>query len=110
MPSSPKHNVILSHKEAVAAVWRVRGNRTGVKHEKILWYQIREAFKDPKFYLTTLCSLVNGMYTAAISNFATTLFKSFDFDPLKSVLYQMPGSKGQVFYRKVCLLLVLMSS
>lgn len=75
----------------MVAVWRVRKNRIGVKHPKILWYQVVEGVKDPKVYLVALCGMCLGLLNGAISNFLTTLLKSFGYGKLKSVLYQMPG-------------------
>ncbi|ERS99605.1 Major Facilitator Superfamily protein [Sporothrix schenckii 1099-18] len=95
MPSSPKQALFFSHEEAIVAVWRVRSNRTGIKHHTILWYQVREAVCDPKIYLSVVCGLSLGLINGAVSNFLTTLLKSFGYGALKSVLYQMPGGAFQ---------------
>ncbi|KIM92936.1 hypothetical protein OIDMADRAFT_62060 [Oidiodendron maius Zn] len=98
LPSSPKDCVFFSHKEALVAVWRVSKNRTGVKHSKILWYQVLEALKDPKIYLIAASALCLGILNGAISNFLTTLLQSFGYNALKSVLYQMPGGGFQFIF------------
>lgn len=95
MPSSPQQSIFFSYEESLVAVWRVRGNRTGIKHNTILWYQVREALLDPKIYLSIVCGLSLGLINGAVSNFLTTLLKSFGYDDLKSVLYQMPGGAFQ---------------
>jgi hypothetical protein len=91
--------MFFTHEEKLAAIWRVSSNRTGIKHGKILWYQVLEGLKDPKTYLIAGSALCLGILNGAISNFLTALLKGFGFDSLKSLLYQMPGGRWKSCHR-----------
>jgi len=91
LPSDPNSCLFFSPDEKIVAVWRVSANRTGVKHPKILWYQVREAFKDPKVYLIAFQALSLGILNGSVTNFASSLLKGFGFSSLKTTLYQMPS-------------------
>ena len=90
IPSSPNEARFLSHEEKVAAVWRISVNRTGVKHTKLLWYQVREAARDPKVWCIGLQALCLGVLNGSISNFMSALLKSFGYSSQMAIEYQMP--------------------
>jgi len=90
VPSSPIDARFLTHEEKVVAVWRISKNRTGVKHTKFLWYQVREAALDPKVWLIGLQAITLGVLNGSITNFMSAFLKSFGYDSAKATLYQMP--------------------
>jgi hypothetical protein len=90
IPSSPNDAKFLTHEEKVAAVWRISVNRTGVKHTKILWYQVREAALDPKVWCIGFQALCLGILNGSISNFMSAFLRSFGYSSQKIVEYQMP--------------------
>lgn len=77
------------------AVWRVSGNKTGIKHEKVLWYQIREIALDGKIYLVALVAACLGILNGSVANFLSALLAGFGYDSLHVVLYQLPGGAMQ---------------
>ncbi|KAH8690701.1 major facilitator superfamily domain-containing protein [Talaromyces proteolyticus] len=95
LPSTPIDFYFFNHQETVVAIWRIADNQTGVKHGKILWYQIKEALRDPKVLCIAGAALCLGIVNGAIQNFMTTLLKSFGYDDVKSVEYQMPSGAFQ---------------
>jgi hypothetical protein len=64
-PVNPGSCIFFSRPEALASVWRVSYSRTEVKHGKILWYQVCEAFTDLKIYFifaSAIClGIINGV-------------------------------------------------
>ncbi|KAF2102460.1 MFS transporter [Rhizodiscina lignyota] len=95
LPSTPNDVRFFSHEEKVVSVWRIASNRTGVKHSKILWYQIWECLGDPKVYCIALQALCLGILNGSVTNFMSILLKGFGYDSLKSVQYQMPSGAIQ---------------
>ncbi len=91
LPSDPNSCLFFTCEQKVVAVWRVSANRTGVKHTKILWYQVREAAKDPKVSFIAFQALSLGILNGSVTNFASSLLKGFGFSSLKTTLYQMPA-------------------
>jgi hypothetical protein len=89
-PSDPKSWIFFSPEEKLVAVWRVRGNKTGVKHTKLLAFQIKESFQDPKLYLVASQALAMGILNSA-SNFRSAFFKGFGYDASTSLLMQLPS-------------------
>lgn len=95
LPSAQTDVRFFSHEEKVVSVWRIAGNRTGVKHSKILWYQVFECFRDPKAYCIALQALCLGMLSGSVTNFMSALLKGFGYDSQKTVEYQMPSGAIQ---------------
>ena len=73
------------------AVWRIASNHTGVGNPRTQRRQIKETFKDPKFYIIFFQAICLGILFSAVSNFQSALFKGFGFSVSKSTLYQIPG-------------------
>ncbi len=73
-PSDPKSWILFTPEEKLVAVWRVRHNKTGVKHTKLLMFQIKESFQDPKLYIVAAQALAMGILNSA-SNFRSAFFK-----------------------------------
>ncbi|GAM41564.1 hypothetical protein TCE0_042f14773 [Talaromyces pinophilus] len=96
LPSTPSDFYFFNHQETVVAVWRIADNQTGVKHGKILRYQIKEALTDPKVFFIAGAALSLGIVNGAVQNFMTTLLKSFGYSNVKSVEYQMPAGAFQL--------------
>ncbi|KAL2812559.1 major facilitator superfamily domain-containing protein [Aspergillus cavernicola] len=89
-PSDPMSWILFTPEEKLVAVWRVRGNKTGVKHTKLLMYQIRESFQDPKLYFIASQSVCMGILNSA-SNFRSAFFAGFGYNASTSLLMQLPG-------------------
>ncbi|EXJ89579.1 hypothetical protein A1O3_02646 [Capronia epimyces CBS 606.96] len=89
-PSDPKSWILFTPEEKLVAVWRVRANKTGVKHTKLLLFQIKESFQDPKLYLIASHSMAMGILNSS-SNFKSAFFKGFGYDASTSLLMQLPG-------------------
>jgi hypothetical protein len=102
LPSTPSDFYFFNHQETVVAVWRIADNQTGVKHGKILRYQIKEALTDPKVFFIAGAALSLGIVNGAVQNFMTTLLKSFGYSNVKSVEYQMPAGRSLDILKNSC--------
>lgn len=91
LPSSPSQCVFLKPNEKIVAVWRVSGNKIGVKNKRIQVHQIREASGDLKIYFVALLSLMLGVLNGSVTNFFSALLAGFGYDSRKILLYQLPG-------------------
>ncbi len=67
LPSSPSQCVFLNTDEKIVAVWRVSGNKIGVKNEKIQVYQVRETAGDVKMYFVAMLSLMIGVLNGSVT-------------------------------------------
>lgn len=98
LPDGPHNAKMLTPYERVVAVWRISKNQTGVKHPKILTYQIKEACLDVKTYLLLLQAACLGILNGGVANFASALIKGFGFDALKTSLLQTPGGALELIF------------
>lgn len=78
------------------SVWRVRDNQTGIKHQKILPYQIREALLEPRVWFIAGQQLSIGIINSSIANFMSALFRGFGYTSVESVKWQLPNGAFQL--------------
>lgn len=91
LPNSPMAAKFLSTEEKVALLRHIAPNQTGVNNHKIRPKQILDIFRDPQVGL--LCSLViiTGFGVGIMSNFSSTLIKSFGYSSKEATLLSAPG-------------------
>lgn len=98
LPDGPHNAKMLSEYERIVAVWRISKNKTGIKHSKMLPYQMKEALIDPKTHLVLGVAAALGILNGSVTTFMSALIKGFGFDPLMTSLLQMPGGAFQVLW------------
>ena len=54
MPKNPMQNRYFNDREKKILAHKLRGNQTGIETKIFKWYQVKEAFLDPKMYLLFL--------------------------------------------------------
>ena len=96
LPSSPLDFILFSEKEKMASVWRLRHNKTGVKHTKIIPRQITEAIMEPRVWLIAGQQMCVGLINGGFSNFLSALLSGFGYEPLSVTLYQIPNGAFQL--------------
>lgn len=96
LPSSPKDARFLTKDEKLAAVWRIAQNQTGVKHEKVLTYQIREALCDIRVHCLLVQQFAIGMINGALGGYYSALLRGFGWSPIQTVRYQLPSGAVQL--------------
>ncbi|WOO81692.1 putative transporter [Vanrija pseudolonga] len=82
----------LSAREKRMAQARIVSNATGTGAQATWnWDQVKECFKDPQFYFGILYGFMAQIPNGAITTFSSLVIKSFGFDSLQTVLYNIPG-------------------
>lgn len=59
-PSNPTMTKWLTEEKTIA-VMRLAENETGIDNKQWKWYQAKEAFMDPRFWLLNLLALANNI-------------------------------------------------
>lgn len=98
LPDGPHNAKMLTEYERIVAVWRISKNKTGIKHTKMLPYQMKEALFDPKTHLVLGVAAALGILNGSVTTFMSALIKGFGFTPLMTSLLQMPGGAFQVVW------------
>jgi hypothetical protein len=96
LPDGPHNAKFLTEYERMVAVWRVSKNQMGLKHHKVVSYQVKEALLDPKTYLVMLMGACTGILNGAVSNFGSAIVRGLGFGPLKTTLLQTPAGAFEV--------------
>ncbi|KDN47008.1 MFS general substrate transporter [Tilletiaria anomala UBC 951] len=95
-PSSPETFKLLSHREKLIAVERIRENQTGLHNKKFKWYQLREAFLDPRLYLLFFCILTLDVANGGTSNFGSAIISSLGYNKKITALLGMATGLSEV--------------
>lgn len=80
----------LDEREKAIAVDRIAVNSQGIGNYAWQWYQVREAFTDPRTYLYFIFSMFENIPNGGIGTFGSIIINSFGFGTRKSLLLNMP--------------------
>lgn len=94
----------LTDREKLIAMERVRANETGAVSHKWEWYQMREAFFDPRVWALCLCITCMDVSNGALSNFSTMVISSLGFNQQKTSLLGLAAGGSEVL---ACILIVV---
>lgn len=89
-PDSPASAKFLTEREKTILIKHISKNNQGVKDQRFLWPQAREAVLDVTLYFYGLVGLACGIINGGVSNFQSALIKGFGFTGLASTALQMP--------------------
>lgn len=90
VPSSPVNAWFLTPEERIVAVERLRKSQTGVRCQKIKWYQVKEALLDIKTYLIFIMMMCAYTVNGALSGFGPLIVSTFGWSSLEAILLQFP--------------------
>ncbi|KAI1651138.1 MFS general substrate transporter [Daldinia loculata] len=90
LPNSPTTFWGFSKQERLLMIARIRGNQTGIEHQRINWGQIKEAYLDYKTWLFVLFGFLGAIPNGGISNFSTLVIQGLGFDTLHTALLGIP--------------------
>jgi predicted MFS family arabinose efflux permease len=90
LPDSPINSKFLTTREKVYMVKRMAANRTGVSSSEFKWYQVREAFMDPRTYLVMLFNFGINIPNGGLSTFNAIIIKNLQFTSVEASLMGMP--------------------
>ncbi|KAJ9105688.1 hypothetical protein QFC19_003462 [Naganishia cerealis] len=89
-PDTPASAKFLSEREKTILIKHISKNNQGVKDQRFLWPQAREAAMDITVYIYGLIGLGCGIINGGVSNFQSALIAGFGFTGLASTALQMP--------------------
>jgi MFS family permease len=103
LPSSPREAWFLNEDEKQLAQARLAGDSITISHNW-KWYQVREAFCDPKTYFFFLIALVGALPGGGLSNFQTLLLETLvaNKSPLYATLMTLPGFSVEIVSMVLC--------
>ncbi|OCF35092.1 hypothetical protein I317_01802 [Kwoniella heveanensis CBS 569] len=80
----------LDEREKAIAVDRIKENLQGIGNYSWQWYQVREAFLDPRTYMYFLFSMLMNIPNGGIGTFGSIIINSFGYTKRISLLFNMP--------------------
>lgn len=93
MAATPLEASWLNEEEKTVALERVRENKTGSEVWRFNPSQLREAFRDVRFYLIFLLLVSTGLPNGGITVFGPTIIAGFGFtDEQTTLLTMAPGA------------------
>ncbi|KAK3179307.1 hypothetical protein K4F52_009210 [Lecanicillium sp. MT-2017a] len=98
LPDEPKTAWFLSKEDRVKAIKRVASNMTGVKTNKIQWYQCREAFLDINVWLLVIIQISGQIANGGVQGFGSIAIQGFGFSIFKTLKIQMVSFVFQLIF------------
>ncbi|KAJ7648779.1 MFS general substrate transporter [Mycena polygramma] len=96
LPDSPVFASFLSQRQKTIAVKRVAENRTGTKNKVFKYYQLIQAFSDPKTYILFIASIAAQIPNGVVSNFSSIIISGMGFTKFQTTLLDIPGNVVQI--------------
>lgn len=89
IPNNPSEAWFMSSEERALQVERIRCNKQGYGSKKFKWYQVKEAFVDPRTWIYFLFPVANNIPNGGITNFQAILLKQLGYDSGDALLLSM---------------------
>ncbi|KAL4972254.1 major facilitator superfamily domain-containing protein [Aspergillus desertorum] len=90
LPDSPMQSKFLNEEDKLLAIERLRMNQQGIETHEWKWAHVREAFLDLKSFFWFALMFSISIPSGGITTFGPLIIKSFGFDQLKTMLFNMP--------------------
>ncbi|CAI6336261.1 unnamed protein product [Periconia digitata] len=90
MPATPMDAIFLSQEEKYHMVRRVAENKTGVANKEWKWYQVKEAFIDPKTWIIFFFNIAINIPNGGLTIFNGILISNLGFTSVEASLLSMP--------------------
>ncbi|KAJ6548663.1 MFS general substrate transporter [Mycena capillaripes] len=96
LPDSPVFASFLSQRQKTIGIKRVAQNRVGTKNKVFKYYQLIQAFKDPKTYILFIASIAAQIPNGVVSNFSSIIISGMGFTAFQTTLLDIPGNIVQI--------------
>ncbi|KAH8668911.1 permease of the major facilitator superfamily [Xylariales sp. PMI_506] len=96
LAASPTEATWLTEEEKVIALERVRENKTGTEVWSFNWAQLKESFRDVRFYMIFFMLVSTGLPNGGVTVFGPTIISGFGFNTNQSTLLNMGSGSAQV--------------
>ncbi|KZT24437.1 MFS general substrate transporter [Neolentinus lepideus HHB14362 ss-1] len=98
LPDSPLHATVLSERERIIALERVRDDQIGVENKKIKKEQVWEAFTDIRTWIIVLMMMLTAIPNGGLANFSNLIIKSFGYSTRQTLLLSTPSGLVAVLW------------
>lgn len=106
LPDSPMNAKFLNDKERFYWTKRILKNSTGVANQEWKWYQVREAFLDPKTYIIFFFNIGINIPNGGLNTFSAIIINNLGFTAMKSSLMGIPtgviSALSSIFFGYMC--------
>ncbi|EPS27703.1 hypothetical protein PDE_02647 [Penicillium oxalicum 114-2] len=96
MPDSPTTAKFLNEEDKLVAIERLRMNQQGIESHEWKWDHVKEACLDLKSWLWFALLMAISIPSGGISTFGPLIVKSFGFNPLNTILLNVPFGAVQL--------------
>ncbi|KAJ5477111.1 hypothetical protein N7539_007255 [Penicillium diatomitis] len=96
MPDSPTTAKFLNEEDKLVAIERLRMNQQGIESHEWKWDHVKESCLDLKSWLWFALLLAISIPSGGISTFGPLIVKSFGFNPLNTILLNVPFGAVQL--------------
>ncbi|CAO2658031.1 Nn.00g072910.m01.CDS01 [Neocucurbitaria sp. VM-36] len=90
MPATPMDAKFLSKEEKYHMIRRVAENKTGVENKEWKWYQVKEAFLDPKTWIIFFFNIAINIPNGGLTTFNGIIISNLGFTSVNASLLSMP--------------------
>ncbi|KAJ7885256.1 major facilitator superfamily domain-containing protein [Mycena olivaceomarginata] len=96
LPDSPVFAPFLSQRQKTIAIKRVAENRIGTKNKVFKYYQLVQAFADPKTYILFVASVAAQIPNGVVTNFSSIIISGMGFTVFQTTLLDIPSNIVQI--------------
>lgn len=96
LPDTQVNARFLNERQKAIAIESLRPNKQGIGTNVFRWYQVREAFRDPRTYLFFLWSIFLNIPDGGVQAFGSIVVTSFGFNNRRALLLDMPAGIASV--------------
>ncbi|KAH8898697.1 MFS general substrate transporter [Thozetella sp. PMI_491] len=97
LAASPTDAKWLNKREKTIALERCRSNKTGTEVWRFNKEQLKESFRDPRFYLIFMLLVSTGLPNGGLTVFGPSIISAFGFTNEQSTLLSMAPGAAAVF-------------
>lgn len=106
LPDSPMNAKFLNDQQKFYWTKRIVKNSTGVANQEWKWYQVREAFLDPKTYIIFFFNIGINIPNGGLNTFSAIIINNLGFTAMKSSLMSIPtgviSALSSIFFNYLC--------
>lgn len=96
MPDKPETTKLLTERQRVVAIERVRGNKTGLHDRRFKRYQLIESLRDVRLYLIFALICASNIANGVSSNFSSAIIKGLGYDTKRTALIGMSTGGSEI--------------
>ncbi|UZJ54893.1 hypothetical protein CBS101457_004213 [Exobasidium rhododendri] len=96
LPDKPETTRLLTPRQRVIAIERIRTNKTGLHDKRFKRYQFIESIKDVRLYIIFFLICASNIANGISSNFSSAIIKGLGFDSKKTALIGMSTGASEI--------------